>query len=77
MAKAYPDGWRTLAATGAAARELQTLGELADGLPDGYTIYHGVHWTRVERNNFAIVGEIDFAIVGPTGKLLLLSLIHI
>ena len=73
MAKAYPDGWRTLAATGAAARELQTLGELADGLPDGYTIYHGVHWTRVERNNFAIVGEIDFAIVGPTGKLLLIE----
>ena len=73
MAKAYPDGWRTLAATGAAARELQTLGELAGGLPDSYTIYHGVHWTRVERNNFAIFGEIDFAIVGPTGKLLLIE----
>lgn len=73
MAKVFPDGWRELAATGAAERELQTLARLADGLPDSYTIYHGVHWTRVERNNYAIFGEIDFAIVGPTGKLLLIE----
>ena len=73
MAKVFPDGWRELAATGAAARELQTLGQLAAGLGDDYAIYHGVHWTRVERGNYAIVGEIDFAIVGPTGKLLLIE----
>ena len=73
MAKVFPDGWRELAATGAAARELQTLAQLAAGLSDDYTVYHGVHWTRVERSNYAIVGEIDFAIVGPTGKLLLIE----
>ena len=73
MAKVSPDGWQELAATGAAGRELQTLGQLAAGLSDDYTVYHGVHWTRVERNNYAIVGEIDFAIVGPTGKLLLIE----
>ncbi|MGV3627170.1 MAG: NERD domain-containing protein, partial [Betaproteobacteria bacterium] len=73
MAKVIPDGWRELSATGAAAGELQTLGELAEGLPDTYTIYHGVHWTRIEKNNFAIYGEIDYAIVGPTGKLLLIE----
>src|SRR5262245_8902619 len=73
MAKVFPDGWRELEAIGAAARELQTLGQLAAGLSDDYTVYHGVHWTRVERNNYAIVGEIDFAIVGPTGKLLLIE----
>lgn len=73
MAKVVPDGWRELAATGAAERELQTLDRLAAGLGDNYTIYHGVHWTRVERSNYAIVGEIDFAIVGPTGKLLLIE----
>ena len=72
-AKVFPDGWRELAATGAAERELQTLARLAEGLPDSYTIYHGVHWTRVEHNNYAIFGEIDFAIVGPTGKLLLIE----
>jgi hypothetical protein len=32
-----------------------------------------VHWTRVAQSSFAIVGEIDFAIVGPTGKLLLVE----
>lgn len=73
MAKVIPDGWRELIATGSAARELQTLGELAAGLDDRYTVYHGVHWTRVEQHNYAIVGEIDFAIVGPTGKLLLIE----
>lgn len=73
MAKVFPDGWRELEATGAAARELQTLGQLAAGLADAYTVYHGVHWTRIERGNYAIVGEIDFAIVGPTGKLLLIE----
>ena len=73
MAKVFPGGWRELAATGTAQRELQTLAELADGLDDGYTVYHGVHWTRVEQNNYAIYGEIDFAIVGPTGKVLLIE----
>ena len=73
MAKVFPDGWRELAATGSAGRELQTLGQLAAGLDDGYTVYHGVHWTRVDRSNFAIVGEIDFAVVGPTGKVLLIE----
>lgn len=73
MAKVFPDGWRELAATGSAGRELQTLGQLAAGLDDQYTVYHGVHWTRVERSNFAIAGEIDFAVVGPTGKVLLVE----
>jgi hypothetical protein len=73
MAKVFPDGWRELAASGAAAREIQTLGQLAAGLDDGYSVYHGVHWTRIERHNYAIVGEIDFVIVAPTGKLLLIE----
>lgn len=73
MAKVFPDGWRELATTGAANRELQTLERLAAGFDDRYTIYHGVHWTRIERNNYAVAGEIDFAIVGPTGKLLLIE----
>ena len=51
MAKVFPDGWREMEATGGAARELQTLGQLAAGLDDTYTVYHGVHWTRVVRND--------------------------
>ena len=72
MAKVVPEGWRELSATGAAQRELETLGVLADGLPDDYTIYHGLHWTRVDKG-YALVGEIDFAIVSPAGKLLLIE----
>jgi hypothetical protein len=64
MAKVFPDGWRELTATGAAERELQTLAQLAAGLVDDYTVYHGVHRTQVERGSCAILGEIDFAIVG-------------
>ena len=59
-------------ATGAAQRELETLALLAEALPDAYTVYHGVHWTRVE-HSFSAFGEVDFAIVGPGGKLLLME----
>ena len=70
MAIIHPEGWRELKASGAAQREIETLALLAYGLPADYTVYHGVHWTRVAEGSFAIAGEIDFAIVGPTGKLL-------
>jgi hypothetical protein len=73
MARVHPDGWRELANAGAAERELQTLEHLANGLPDDFTVYHGVHWTRVDPGGHAIFGEIDFAIVGPTGRLLLIE----
>jgi hypothetical protein len=72
MATIFPEGWRELKATGAAARELETLTLLADTLPDAYRIYHGVHWTRVT-SGYQIWGEIDFAILSPSGKLLLLE----
>lgn len=72
MAIIYPDGWKELAATGAAAREIETLSLLAQGLPDEYRIYHGVHWTRIQQG-FQLWGEIDFAILSPSGKLLLIE----
>ena len=73
MAVIHPEGWRELKASGAAQREIETLAILAEELDDTYTVYHGVHWTRVQQGNYAIVGEIDFAVVGPTGKLLLIE----
>ena len=72
MARIHPDGWRELAATGAAERELQTLSQLAAGLSDRYAVYHGVHWTRATAH-YSVVGEIDFVIVGPGGKILLVE----
>lgn len=72
MARIVPDGWRELAVTGAAQREIETLARLADGLPDSYTVYHAVHWTNIERG-YAIFGEIDFAVVNRAGDLLLIE----
>lgn len=72
MARVIPDGWRELAVTGAARREIETLAMLAEGLPEAFTVYHGVHWTQVE-GRYAAFGEIDFAIVNRSGDLLLIE----
>lgn len=72
MAIIFPDGWKELEVTGTHAREIETLSLLADALPDDYRIYHGVHWTRVQQN-YQLWGEIDFAILTPSGKLLFIE----
>jgi hypothetical protein len=45
---------------------------LRDELPDQYSVFHGVHWTKVE-DDAAIYGEIDFIIVNPYGKILVIE----
>ncbi|MRR51171.1 MAG: nuclease [Rhodocyclaceae bacterium] len=72
MAKVYPTRWRQMQGSGALRRELETLALLAENLPDSYTVYHGVHWNRVERRE-SVFGEIDFAIVSPAGRVVLLE----
>jgi hypothetical protein len=49
--------------------EARTLERLRDGLSNRYTIYHGVHWARVQASGSAY-GEIDFIIANPYGRLL-------
>lgn len=72
MATIHPAGWRQLQVTGAAQREIQTLEELERTLPDAYTVFHGVHWTRVQ-GGFSLYGEIDFVVVGPNGRVLVIE----
>ncbi len=72
MAKLIPPGWRELRVLGRVDRELETLEVLETGLPDTLTVFHGVHWTRIERG-FSVIGEIDFVIVGPAGRVLLIE----
>ncbi len=73
MAQIHPSGWRELAVTGAAAREIETLALLEAALADApYQIFHGVHWTNVEKG-FSAYGEIDFIIVAPDGRVLLIE----
>ncbi|MCS6766253.1 MAG: ATP-binding domain-containing protein [Candidatus Protistobacter heckmanni] len=79
MAQIYPSGWRELAVAGAAQREIETLSLLAQGLPANCTVYHGVHWTNVERrgpdggSGYSVYGEIDFVVIGPEGAVLLIE----
>jgi hypothetical protein len=72
MARIVPDDWQHLEATGAAARERETLAALARGLPNGYTVYHGVHWTRLSEG-FSVFGEADFVIVSPAGRVMIVE----
>jgi hypothetical protein len=76
MASIVPDGWREFAAgnanSGAAQREIETLALLAELLPDAYTVYHAVHWTRLE-HGYSVYGEIDFVVVNQAGALLLIE----
>ena len=72
MARIIPDGWRELSVTGAAQREIETLGLLEAGLPDDYAVYHAVHWTAMD-GRYAIYGEVDFAVVNRAGDLLLIE----
>ena len=73
MAKVFPSGWREVNPLADIGRELETLELLGKCLDDSYTVYHGVHWTNVESKNYATYGEIDFAVVSPSGKLLLIE----
>lgn len=72
MARIIPSGWREMRATGSAERELETLALLADALPDSCTVYHGVHWTQIE-HGLSAFGEIDFIIVAPSGRMLVIE----
>lgn len=73
MAHIHPAGWRQMSVTGAAAREIETLSALEPALADTpYEIYHGVHWTNGEKG-FSVYGEIDFIVLAPNGRLLLIE----
>jgi hypothetical protein len=72
MARLIPDDWKNLAATGAAERERETLALIEAALPDDYTVYHGVHWTRLNRA-FSVFGEADFIVVSPAGRVMLIE----
>jgi hypothetical protein len=83
MPEIHPHGWRELLDSPAGTelplarrRELETLARLAAGLEGSVgkdiAIYHGVHWTRLEDDR-PIFDDIDFVIVGPTGRILLIE----
>nr|WP_315253647.1 ATP-binding domain-containing protein [uncultured Duganella sp.] len=73
MAHLHPTGWQEMSATGAAAREIETLAYLNATLAEApYHIYHGVHWTNVEKG-YSAFDQVDFVIVAPNGRVLLIE----
>lgn len=72
MPRIHPEGWRELSASGAQARKLDTLNELDNGLPADCVVYHGIHWTRAEHEQL-LFGNVDFVVVGPSGRMLLIQ----
>ncbi|GAC1408217.1 MAG: ATP-dependent helicase [Burkholderiaceae bacterium] len=72
MAHIHPSGWREVAVTGAALREIETLALFEHGLDHAYRVLHGVHWTKIDRG-FSAFGRIDFIVIAPNGRVLLIE----
>ncbi len=72
MAHIIPTDISRLALAGGHAPELETLRLLQSGLPNDYTVFHGVHWSRgYER--WSHFGEIDFVVLNCSGDLLFIE----
>ena len=53
--------------------ERDTLNWLQDALPDNYLLFAGLEWAATHAGGNSYFGEIDFAIVAPSGRLLLIE----
>ena len=52
--------------------EKDTLAWLEEALGDDFVIYAGVHWASAHKG-YSTFGEVDFAITGPSGKLVVIE----
>ena len=72
MATIHPSDWSAAQASGSAARQIETLERFKAGLASTLTVFHGVHWSRIE-HGIATIGEIDFVVLAPSGRILLIE----
>jgi hypothetical protein len=72
MARIVPSDIARLKLAGANRHEIETLRLLQARLPDSYTVFHSVHWTR-EWTGDTVFGELDFVVVNLAGKALLIE----
>ncbi len=72
MAHIVPSDLTTLALAGAHAPEVATLAYLKHALPDDYTVFHSVHWTR-DYQGRTVYGEIDFAVLNRAGDVMVIE----
>jgi len=69
MARIVPADLTRLAMSGVHEPEMETLTLLKEALPDDYTVFHGVHWSRQYKGH-TIYGEIDFVVLNQAGQVL-------
>lgn len=72
-ARIFPSDWKHVPTEGLWGREADALQILASGLGEGYTIYHGIHWTRLEQG-LTVLGRIQFLVLTPSGMLVLIAM---
>lgn len=72
MARTIPSDLTRLALSGIHEPELETLKLLKSKLPDDFTVFHGVHWTR-EYKRWTHFGEIDFVVLNRSGDTLFIE----
>ena len=72
MAHIVPSDISRLALSGGNSKELDTLQQLKTQLPNDYTVFHGVHWSR-EYEAWTHFGEIDFVVLNRAGKVLFIE----
>lgn len=68
-ASAYPSVRALPGANPLASREQDVLTQLTAELPQGFHVYHGVHWSRLEAGLTAI-GRLQFLVLTPKGLLI-------
>jgi hypothetical protein len=72
MAQIFPSDLAALLADATHPPEVDTLRRLRDELPDSFSVYHGIHWTR-EFSGYCLFGEIDFVVVDSRGHILIIE----
>ncbi len=71
MARVTPSQWQQLDCLH--AEEKATIEWLADALPDDFELFAALGWAATHSSGHAYFGEIDIAVVGPGGRLLLIE----
>ena len=72
MAYIVPSDLSRLSLSGAKNAELKALQMLKAELPNDFTIFHGVHWSR-EYEAWTHFGEIDFVVLNRSGEVLFIE----
>jgi len=72
MAQILPSFSDDIDASGASPAEWMTLKALEQGLHDDWYVFHNIRWTNA-REHGTNVGEIDFCVLAPNGKVVVIE----